>query len=135
VRTRSEEAGVQSYEPANEGPNSEQGKGSACSTSAMNPSGGAVGRRAAGIPDPNEYLLERLLSRPNMSLAWRKVKANRGAPGWTTCPPTTSGLCSWTLAGDLFVHLCRNLQTSAGQKSGDPESNRGEQSPRNSRCS
>jgi RNA-directed DNA polymerase len=52
----------------------------------MNPSGGAVGRRAAGIPDPNEYLLERILSRPNMSLAWRQVKANRGAPGVDNMP-------------------------------------------------
>ena len=52
----------------------------------MNPSGGAVGRRVAGIPDPNEYLLERILSRPNMSLAWRQVKANRGAPGVDNMP-------------------------------------------------
>jgi len=47
----------------------------------MNPSEGAVGRRVAGIPDPNEYLLKRIFSRPNLSLAWRQVKANRGAPG------------------------------------------------------
>lgn len=52
----------------------------------MNPSGGAVSRRVAGIPDPNEYLLERILSRPNMSLAWRQVKANRGAPGVDNMP-------------------------------------------------
>ena len=52
----------------------------------MNPPGGAVGRRVVGIPDPNEYLLERILSRPNMSLAWRQVKANRGAPGVDNMP-------------------------------------------------
>ena len=50
-------------------------------TIATNPSGGATGRRVAGKPDPNEYLLERILSRPNMSTAWKRVKANKGAPG------------------------------------------------------
>jgi RNA-directed DNA polymerase len=78
--------GHSSSPSANEGPNPEQGIGPACSASAMNPSGGAVGRRVAGIPDPNEYLLERILSRPNMSLAWRQVKANRGAPGVDNMP-------------------------------------------------
>jgi len=71
---------------ANEGPNPEQGKGPICSTSVLNPPGGALGRRVAGIPDPNEYLLEQILSRPNMSLAWRQVKANRGAPGVDNMP-------------------------------------------------
>ena len=52
----------------------------------MNPSGGAVGRRVVGIPDPNEYLLERILSRPNLSQAWKRVKANRGAPGVDNMP-------------------------------------------------
>lgn len=70
----------------NEGPNPEQGKGPACLTNAMNPSGGAVGQRVAGIPDPDHYLLERILSRPNMSLAWRQVKANQGAPGVDNMP-------------------------------------------------
>ena len=70
--------GHSSSPSVNEGPNPEQGKG--------NPSGGAIGRRVAGIPDPNEYLLERILSRPNMSLAWRRVKANGGAPGVDNMP-------------------------------------------------
>ena len=52
----------------------------------MNPSGGAIGRRVVGIPDPNEYLLERILSRPNLSQAWKRVKANRGAPGVDNMP-------------------------------------------------
>jgi len=78
--------GHSSSPPADEGPNPEQGKGPVCSTSATNPPGGAVGRRVTGIPDPNEYLLERILSRPNMSLAWRQVKANRGAPGVDNMP-------------------------------------------------
>ena len=72
--------------PSNEGPNPKQGKGPTSSASAMNPSGGAVGRRVVGIPDPNEYLLERILSRANMSLAWRQVKANCGAPGVDNMP-------------------------------------------------
>jgi RNA-directed DNA polymerase len=52
----------------------------------MNPSGGATGRRVAGIPDPNEYLLERILSWSNLSQAWRQVKANRGGPGMDNMP-------------------------------------------------
>jgi RNA-directed DNA polymerase len=32
-------------------------------------------------PDPNDHLLERILSRENMQRAWKRVKANKGAPG------------------------------------------------------
>ena len=32
-------------------------------------------------PNPNEHLLERILSRENMLRAWKRVKANKGAPG------------------------------------------------------
>jgi RNA-directed DNA polymerase len=32
-------------------------------------------------PDPHEHLLERILSRENMLRAWKRVKANKGAPG------------------------------------------------------
>lgn len=31
--------------------------------------------------DPNERLLERILSKENMEMAWKRVKANHGAPG------------------------------------------------------
>jgi len=31
--------------------------------------------------DPNERLLERILSKENMATAWKRVKANHGAPG------------------------------------------------------
>jgi RNA-directed DNA polymerase len=31
--------------------------------------------------DPNENLLERILSKENMADAWKRVKANQGAPG------------------------------------------------------
>ena len=31
--------------------------------------------------NPNEHLLERILSKENMATAWKRVKANQGAPG------------------------------------------------------
>lgn len=52
----------------------------------MNPTGGAVGRRVDGQPNSDEYLLERILSRANLSEAWKRVKANRGAPGVDNMP-------------------------------------------------
>jgi len=33
------------------------------------------------MPDPNGNLLERILSRENIRMAWKRVKANRGASG------------------------------------------------------
>lgn len=65
----------------NEGPNLEEGKGPGCSEAAMNPPGGAAARRDADKPDPGEDLLERILSRENMLDAWKRVRANNGAPG------------------------------------------------------
>jgi len=44
------------------------------------------GRRVAGRPDPDENLLERILSRENMLKAWKRVKANKGAPGIDNMP-------------------------------------------------
>lgn len=38
-------------------------------------------RRVIEPPDPNAYLLERILSESNMQQAWKRVKANKGAPG------------------------------------------------------
>jgi len=38
-------------------------------------------RRVMEQPDPNEDLLERILSRENMRKAWKRVKANKGAAG------------------------------------------------------
>jgi RNA-directed DNA polymerase len=32
-------------------------------------------------PDPDDHLLERILSQENMQRAWKRVKANKGAPG------------------------------------------------------
>jgi retron-type reverse transcriptase len=33
------------------------------------------------LSNPNEHLLERILSRENMQAAWKRVKANKGAAG------------------------------------------------------
>jgi RNA-directed DNA polymerase len=35
-------------------------------------------------PDPHDHLLERIVSRENMQRAWKRVKANKGAPGIDT---------------------------------------------------
>jgi RNA-directed DNA polymerase len=38
-------------------------------------------RRVTEPPNPNDHLLERILSRENMRKAWKRVKSNKGAPG------------------------------------------------------
>ena len=65
----------------NEGPNSEKGNGPISSVTATNPTGEADGRRVIDKPDSNVNLLEQILSRSNMLRAWKRVKANKGAPG------------------------------------------------------
>jgi RNA-directed DNA polymerase len=88
--SQSNQAGVSrghsSSPVVSEGPNPEQGKGPVSSTTAMNPTGGACGRRVVDQPDPDEHLLEQILSRPNMIAAWGQVKANKGAPGVDNMP-------------------------------------------------
>ena len=69
-----------------EGPNSETGKGPASSLAPLNPTGGGDRRRVVGKPDPDENLLERIVSRANMLKAWERVKANKGAPGIDNMP-------------------------------------------------
>ena len=52
-----------------------------CSTSTANPSGGAGGRRDDTQPSLHEDLMAQVTGRANVQRAWRRVKANRGAPG------------------------------------------------------
>ena len=47
----------------------------------MNSNEGVHMRRVIESPDPNAHLMERILSRENMQRAWKRVKANKGAPG------------------------------------------------------
>ena len=46
-----------------------------------NPYGGVNMGRVMEPFDPNERLLERILSKENMAMAWKRVRANHGAPG------------------------------------------------------
>lgn len=48
---------------------------------ALNPTGGVGSRRADTPPALGEKLMARIVSRPNMQRAWKRVKANQGAPG------------------------------------------------------
>ena len=47
----------------------------------MIPTGGVDGRRVVDRYDPNEHLMDLVMSRPNMQRAWKRVKTNFGAPG------------------------------------------------------
>ena len=47
----------------------------------MNPYGGVPRGRVVESFNPNERLLEWILSKENMETAWKRVKANHGAPG------------------------------------------------------
>ncbi len=47
----------------------------------LNPSGGVTMGHVVESPNPDDNLLERILSRENLQTAWKRVKANRGAAG------------------------------------------------------
>ena len=45
------------------------------------PNGGVTVRHVMEPPDPHDHLLERVVSREKIQRAWKRVKANKGAPG------------------------------------------------------
>lgn len=47
----------------------------------VKPTDGVLVRRVTEPPNPEDHLLEQVLSRSNMQAAWKRVKANKGAPG------------------------------------------------------
>lgn len=47
----------------------------------LKPTGEVPMRRTVDPPEPNEYLLKWILSRPNLHKAWKRVLNNAGAPG------------------------------------------------------
>ena len=51
------------------------------SPSATSPTGGAEARRVVTQPALHDDLMERIVDRTNMRRAWKRVKANKGAPG------------------------------------------------------
>ena len=58
-----------------------QGEAVTRSDTTANPSGGVEDRRGVTQPSLREDLLERVMDHANLQRAWRRVKANRGAPG------------------------------------------------------
>jgi RNA-directed DNA polymerase len=46
-----------------------------------NPTGGMPMERVIDQQPPEQHLLERILATENMELAWKRVRANKGAPG------------------------------------------------------
>lgn len=58
-----------------------QGGAVDCSHASSNPSGGDASRRDAMQPALHDDLMARVLDSENMRRAWKRVKANQGAPG------------------------------------------------------
>ncbi len=65
-----------------EGPNMRsQGGAVDCSPASLSPPGGDVVRREVTQPALHDDLMERVLASENVRRAWKRVKANQGAPG------------------------------------------------------
>jgi RNA-directed DNA polymerase len=58
-----------------------QGGAVSRSVKTSNPPGGVGHRRALTKPSLHDNLMERILDRANLQRAWKRVKANKGAPG------------------------------------------------------
>ncbi|MBT8763178.1 group II intron reverse transcriptase/maturase [Desulfohalobiaceae bacterium Ax17] len=63
------------------GRTSREEKVSMSSEHTLNPTGGVLSRRVMEEPASNLRLLERILSNENIGEAWKRVRANKGAPG------------------------------------------------------
>ena len=79
----------------------------------MNPNGGMPEKRVIDQPPPEQHLLERILSRENMEQAWKRVRANKGAPG-------VDGITIDEFP-DRFRPLWENIRTSLQTGSYQPE--------------
>jgi RNA-directed DNA polymerase len=50
------------------------------------PTGGVAGRRDVVRYDPNDHLMDLVMSQPNLQRAWKRVRDNYGAPGVDNMP-------------------------------------------------
>lgn len=95
----------------------------------VNPSGGVPLERVVQSLDPNDYLLERILSRENVGAAWKQVKANHGAPGVDGItieqfPEQTrsnwSEICQQMVEGHFEPHPVRRVEIPKGNGESRP---------------
>jgi RNA-directed DNA polymerase len=70
-----------------------------------NPSGGVPMEHNIEQPAPEQHLLEQILSRENMELAWKQVRANKDAPGVDGSPSISSSTISGHSGGQSANRL------------------------------
>ena len=92
------------------------------SPSATNPTGGAEARRVGTQPALHDDLMGRMMDPANMRRAWKRVKANKGAPGsrWDD-PGRLPDLRSFALVRHPPRLARWDLSTSAGASGEYPE--------------